>query len=753
MNKAKIFIKVFLSLILAIIFCLPIVSMAESSETINDTSATFSYMVTSDEPDSVLDMSQYSHSNDWSVKEGSQVTITADIDISSYGLGSDLEYSYEWYQMKAANNSWVKDQKLSSTAECKFTPVAEDEFGFFSYHIMPVITITDKSAGKQIVAENAYQTIELVRWQPPVEGTAEWDITYSHEIVDYTVTLTEGDTFTVSVDYSCDVPDADVQYSYYMYLEDADGYVYKYITNEDRRANTWSLTATKELDGNYLNITFGPQNLYDVNNSMTYYGRSIKFNILPVPESEWQIINHNEAAPYVVATTDVENSIESQSSYHGLSIWSVKEGVEVTMTLDVPMEKFAWINSTGLSPDSVVTCEWYSAHFEFDEEGTVIYVTDDLVSTENKHKFTPMRKEGEETLSVAFRPVITITDYENRIKVICEDWQYNAVEFVDWRPLLSDPIEYDFSFSHQPDGNVITVTEGETFSVKSQYSSTVNDLEMFYFLALYLEEEDSFTPFSFEKDLIFTASMEMNNRILRLEITPTNYTCIDSENQLCNESYYFRVLPKPEEELTPNPEPEEQYKLEVEEGIPEDAISEDLKANPELDTAAEIQNTMEIQVLTKATKNDMNVSVDNTKVYEVALMYSEDGGKTWIEADENNWPEEGKLTVVLPYPEGTGMTTHRFVVAHMFTTTTKDHKAGDIEYPSVINTPDGIRFEVTGLSPIAVAWEEKNKKPENVPVVPVTGDNSTPILWLVSLIIAGFVAVLLMKRRNVASNH
>lgn len=61
------------------------------------------------------------------------------------------------------------------------------------------------------------------------------------------------------------------------------------------------------------------------------------------------------------------------------------------------------------------------------------------------------------------------------------------------------------------------------------------------------------------------------------------------------------------------------------------------------------------------------------------------------------------LTVTLPYPEGTN-SSYRFTVVHMFTQNALGKTAGEVEYPAVTNTAEGIRFTVTSLSPIAVGW-------------------------------------------------
>ena len=50
----------------------------------------------------------------------------------------------------------------------------------------------------------------------------------------------------------------------------------------------------------------------------------------------------------------------------------------------------------------------------------------------------------------------------------------------------------------------------------------------------------------------------------------------------------------------------------------------------------------------------------------MTLIYSLDGGESWIEATKSNFPQGG-IRIKLKYPNGTGKHTHDFVVTHMFT--------------------------------------------------------------------------------------
>ena len=99
-------------------------------------------------------------------------------------------------------------------------------------------------------------------------------------------------------------------------------------------------------------------------------------------------------------------------------------------------------------------------------------------------------------------------------------------------------------------------------------------------------------------------------------------------------------------------------------------------------------------------------------VYDVKLLVSSDGGSTWKEADKDDFPAEG-LTLTLPYPAGTGKDSHDFTVIHMFTTADFGKTPGDTETPAVTKTDAGIRFTVTGLSPIALGWQPVKAEPSD----------------------------------------
>jgi len=296
-------------------------------------------------------------------------------------------------------------------------------------------------------------------------------------------------------------------------------------------------------------------------------------------------------------------------------------------------------------------------------------------------------------------------------------------------------IKIDAKTSHPVVDGVLTMTEGDSVTVELNAACTDPSIELRYYWSFdsYDENGNLIEDTQEARDVLtFTATMDLNGKNLYAEVyTGQNAATAD------HVEYKLVVVPK-------TMEPDEEFKLEIEDGLTADSLSEELKAIPELNTPEKVEADITIKVLVEAKSEGMDVAEEQTAVYDVTLMYSEDGGKTFIEASKEHWPASGRLTVTLPYPEGTGKDTHTFVVAHMFTQSTDKHKAGDIEYPVVTNTVNGIQFEVTGLSPIAVAWDAVSAAPS----VPPTGDSATPYLWLLGMLMAGAGCIVLVSKRR-----
>lgn len=149
---------------------------------------------------------------------------------------------------------------------------------------------------------------------------------------------------------------------------------------------------------------------------------------------------------------------------------------------------------------------------------------------------------------------------------------------------------------------------------------------------------------------------------------------------------------------------DEDYKLEMTEGISK--VPEALENDPALNTPQKIETRL------KTLLTNTGIAGENMAVYDVKLLVSSDGGGTWKEADKEDFPAEG-LTLTLPYPAGTGKDSHDFTVIHMFTTADFGKTPGDTETPAVTKTDAGIRFTVTGLSPIALGWQPVKAEPSD----------------------------------------
>lgn len=151
----------------------------------------------------------------------------------------------------------------------------------------------------------------------------------------------------------------------------------------------------------------------------------------------------------------------------------------------------------------------------------------------------------------------------------------------------------------------------------------------------------------------------------------------------------------------------QELKLILETGLA--SVPEELADNASLNTAEKIQAALQKAI----TQTGASADAANTSLYDVTLMADEGDG--WTIADTEDFGADGKLTVTIPYPAGTGKETHEFAAAHMFTSADFGKQPGEIETLAVTKTDDGIQFTVTGLSPIMISWNEiQNTEPENL---------------------------------------
>lgn len=167
-----------------------------------------------------------------------------------------------------------------------------------------------------------------------------------------------------------------------------------------------------------------------------------------------------------------------------------------------------------------------------------------------------------------------------------------------------------------------------------------------------------------------------------------------------------------------------------------------------------------------------NIQIANSKVYELVLMYQENG--KWIKADEDHFPADGKLRVEVDIPKESNPEKHDYHVIHMFSRNAFGKKAGDTEIvtANVITDEAGekkLEFYVTGLSPVVISWTEKEEvalAEEAVATEPVmessnegvlqetaeSGNSLLPILIICAIIViavsAGWIVIRSRKEEN-----
>lgn len=138
-------------------------------------------------------------------------------------------------------------------------------------------------------------------------------------------------------------------------------------------------------------------------------------------------------------------------------------------------------------------------------------------------------------------------------------------------------------------------------------------------------------------------------------------------------------------------------KVNITEGL--DKVTGDL-GDTEYNTVEKIEDK-----LTETIVSNEGYSADNTVLYDIEFVTSEDGGETWIPVTAENFPEEG-IAVTLPYPEGTNAADYDFTVVHMFDEEVNGHHAGEVETPAVTEGENGISFRLMGTSPVMVGYKK-----------------------------------------------
>lgn len=209
-------------------------------------------------------------------------------------------------------------------------------------------------------------------------------------------------------------------------------------------------------------------------------------------------------------------------------------------------------------------------------------------------------------------------------------------------------------------------------------------------------------------------------------------------------------------------------------------------------TQSESNRTAQLEAKANEVLKDVPVPADKVRKYEMKYLdlVDTDNGNVWVDAKDANG-EQASVTVCWPYPEGTDKNTE-FILLHfedLHREMDSNEVAGDIAscivspVENLKKTDTHIEFTTTEFSPFALAWnadkpaepsepgdnegnggatsatpaptaqpaEVKSTaaQPAAAAVIPQTGDESHPMLWVVLLAVSGsLAAVLAYKRRK-----
>ena len=194
----------------------------------------------------------------------------------------------------------------------------------------------------------------------------------------------------------------------------------------------------------------------------------------------------------------------------------------------------------------------------------------------------------------------------------------------------------------------------------------------------------------------YSGKKDDNYFVYHMDWTPDGniYDCsYDSENNAIS-ILGFKEPDAPTIEYYKIPD---ESKVNIKEGLSE--VTGDL-GNTEYNTVEKIENK-----LTETIVSNEGYTEDNTMLYDIEFVTSEDGGQTWVPVTAENFPEEG-IVVTLPYPEGTNADEYDFVVTHMFDEDVNGHHAGEVEPPEVTESENGISFRLMGTSPVMIGYKK-----------------------------------------------
>ena len=156
-------------------------------------------------------------------------------------------------------------------------------------------------------------------------------------------------------------------------------------------------------------------------------------------------------------------------------------------------------------------------------------------------------------------------------------------------------------------------------------------------------------------------------------------------------------------------------------------------------------------------ENNSSVADSNIKYYDVSVMLANLDGE-YVPITPENLPENGEITILLAYHEGTNKTGYTFYASHIITDA-RYGEVGTVEAPTVKATDNGLEITLHGTSPVALGWYKTESssstgsgsaatptQPENSTVA--TGDMGALIYALCAFCALGLCAVLVSVKRR-----
>ena len=177
--------------------------------------------------------------------------------------------------------------------------------------------------------------------------------------------------------------------------------------------------------------------------------------------------------------------------------------------------------------------------------------------------------------------------------------------------------------------------------------------------------------------------------------TVTGIEEILPDENINNDNYNHKPLPIQPSEIGNDKE------VRIQNGLVK--VPDTLKGYEKFNTVEKIEQIMKQSI--------KDVSDNNTLITEVTLWKINDGKREQL-TSPSYFPKDGKLTLTIPYPEGTNKN-FIFKVVHMIIMDGFGKKPGEIEIPEVTNTENGIQFIVQGLSPILISWTDPSEPSNN----------------------------------------